>query len=69
MIALKRFLFESNMTQADLARALGVSQASVSFYINGKHRPRPGLAIQLERLTGIPVAALLDGPKEPGELQ
>ncbi len=45
------------MSQAELARKLGVSAQSVSDWVAGKSKPKPDLMAQIEDLTGIPMRA------------
>ena len=47
------------MTQGEVARALGVSEAALSLYLSRRRFPRRALARQLERQTGIPAAHLM----------
>lgn len=63
MQALKQYLADKGITQLDFARELGVTQPTVSDWVNGDMSP------SLERLkliavkTGIPIAELV-GLKE-----
>lgn len=55
---LRRFIRRSNTTQAELARRLDVSKASVCLWLSG-HIPGPLNALALERVSGgtVPAAA------------
>lgn len=47
---------ETNSSQSDVARTLGVSQPTVSAWVNGRTRPEPHLRDALVALAGISVA-------------
>jgi DNA-binding transcriptional regulator YdaS (Cro superfamily) len=51
-------LFEKFKTQEGIARAIGVSQPAVGYWVNGAFQPSAKKAIQIERVTGIPRAAI-----------
>lgn len=52
------------MSQQELAALVGVSQPLISEYENGKKRPRPAIAIKIERVTGIDKNYLVFGDAE-----
>lgn len=45
--AAKRRLYLRGMTGEQLARTVGVSEAAVSYYLNGKRRPSPGVFLRI----------------------
>lgn len=62
MEKLVRFLekhTKAKMTQADIARELGVSPSLVSYWMAGTRKPGRDKIKQLSKLTGIPVEDLL----------
>ena len=44
-------LFEKFATQTGIAKAIGVSQTTVSYWVNGVERPSAKSAIAIERAT------------------
>lgn len=54
------------ITQGELAKALGVSQQAVSGWISGHSKPSRDRAVQIERLFGIPVSAWSDADEHQG---
>jgi DNA-binding transcriptional regulator YdaS (Cro superfamily) len=46
-------LFERFSTQTGIAKAVGVSQATVSYWTNGSEKPTAKNAIKIEKVTGI----------------
>ncbi len=59
MHKLREFLESSEMTQATLATAIGVSQPTVSDWINGHMQPSVANLIVIARVTGLSVDELL----------
>lgn len=57
---------EANSSQSDVARKLGVSQPTVSAWVNGRARPEPHLRDALFALTDIPVPEW-DSPEEQAQ--
>lgn len=55
-----------SMSQAELARKLGVSQQAVSAWLNGVAMPRPEKMAQIEKILGIPMRAWTE-PAEPAQ--
>jgi len=57
------------VTQDDLARATGISQATISRYLNGKVEPRLEEARRLAEALQMPVEKLMAGraPAKPGD--
>lgn len=54
-----------NMTQAELACALGVERTTVSMWETGRSRPRAKMLLRLAKVLGCTVDELLrDDPKE-----
>lgn len=56
---LARVLAERNMSQADLAKAAGLSQAAVSKYLSGKADPRLSTLLTIADAAGCDVGELL----------
>jgi len=71
---LAHLMRERGWTQLETAQKLGVSQALVSHYLNGKHRPLPRtvahiaerLGVSVSELTGKKGAASSKGGRIPG---
>lgn len=57
------FLRYSGKTQADVARAAGVSQATVSRYLEGTRDLRLSVALKIAHYCRIPIEALEPDPK------
>jgi transcriptional regulator with XRE-family HTH domain len=55
--ALAEYLHAEQLTQKQLADRLGVTEGAVSHLVAGRRRPSRELAVAIETLTGIPVAA------------
>jgi transcriptional regulator with XRE-family HTH domain len=47
------------MTQAEVAKSVGVHQSSVSFWETGETKPRASLLVKLAALYGVTVDELL----------
>jgi transcriptional regulator with XRE-family HTH domain len=63
---LKTYLADSELTQGEFARAIGVSQPTVSDWISGEIRPSIDNLIAISRQTGISIDDLVaDFQKEP----
>lgn len=56
---LRTFFTPPRMTQADMAKALGVSQQAVSMWVTGRSRPSAHQRVAIERIAGIPSASWL----------
>lgn len=56
---LKSLLEEKGMTQAELARRTGITEASVSRYINGNRSPRIAQAYRMALVIGIDMNTLI----------
>lgn len=56
---LKSLLEEKGMTQAELARRTGLTEASVSRYINGNRSPRIAQAYRMAQVIGIDMNTLI----------
>lgn len=50
---------QTGKTQESLAKKLGVKSAYVSMLAAGKRQPGLTLALEISRITGVPVEALL----------
>lgn len=55
---LREFFDATGTLQADIAFDLGISQAHLSNIVSGKRRPSVGIAVELSRLTNVPVEAI-----------
>ena len=56
---LKSLLEEKGMTQAEFARRTGLTEASVSRYINGNRSPRIAQAYRMAQVIGIDMNTLI----------
>lgn len=56
---LRSALRDTNMSQPDLARALGITSPTVNQIIRGKMKLSPSRALDLERILGVDAATLL----------
>ena len=54
---LAEYVLESGVSQASIARALGVKAARVNQWVRGISRPKPAHALALERVTKRKVTA------------
>lgn len=59
---IRRLRRERGMTQQELAKAVGVSQASLANWEVGKTRPRSGSVERLADALGVAMRDLADGP-------
>lgn len=57
--SIAEFLEQKQMSEAELADKIGVSQAYVNMMKKGERRPSPELAQKIEAVTGIPFKNLL----------
>ena len=57
---------EKNMTQAELADAVGVSKQAVSNWERGKRFPDVTLIEDLSRVLGVSPAEMIRGERAPG---
>lgn len=60
MKALRRHLKRHGMSQAEFARAMGVSQPTVWYWLNGEKTPTADKLVRIADMTGLTVDALLD---------
>ncbi|MFT4347702.1 helix-turn-helix domain-containing protein [Bartonella ancashensis] len=51
MFKLKSYLTENNITYAEFAMSIGVSQASIARYINRKRFPHPKIVKKIAKVT------------------
>ena len=61
---LRRLLTPPAMSQAEVARKLGVTPQSVSGWVQGRCKPDPARMAQLEELLGIPMRAWVESQPE-----
>lgn len=59
MESLRVYLSRANLSQRELAKLLDVHEATVSYWISGKNKPKRTLIRRLAKLTGIPVMDLI----------
>jgi DNA-binding XRE family transcriptional regulator len=62
MLRLKLYLSQKGMTQADLAKQIGVTQPTVWEWLNGHSKPSADRLISLSKLTGLAIDDLLSDP-------
>ena len=61
---LRELRLDKNLTQEQLAEALGVSNRSVSRWENGNNMPDLGLLLELSKLYGVGVDEIFDGKRK-----
>ena len=61
MERLREYMTSSGLTQAELARRLGVSQPTVSDWLSGNIKPTVRRLLTISKKTGISVDELLKG--------
>ena len=61
---LKKLMIEREMTAADIARKTGMTQATLSRYINGKRTPNINSVIKIAKALNVPIELLLKGVDE-----
>ena len=61
---LKKLMIEREMTAADIARKTGMTQATLSRYINGKRIPKINSVIKIAKALNVPIELLLKGVDE-----
>jgi transcriptional regulator with XRE-family HTH domain len=59
MKALKRHLKRKRMTQSEFAALMGVSQPTVTYWLNGSKTPTSDKLVRIADLTGLTVDELL----------
>ena len=60
---------QAGMSQAELARLLGVSPSAVGMYEQGRREPSSDVLVQLGKIFGVSVDYLLTGTPSPQEEQ
>ena len=61
---LKKLMIERKMTAADIARKTGMTQATLSRYINGKRTPNINSVIKIAKALNVPIELLMKGVDE-----
>ena len=61
---LKKLMIEREMTAADIARKTGMTQATLSRYINDKRIPRLNSVIKIAKALNVPIELLVKGVDE-----
>jgi transcriptional regulator with XRE-family HTH domain len=54
---LQQFLDQNNISRADFARAVGVSEVAITRYVGGKRMPRTDLLVKIREATKGAVTA------------
>jgi transcriptional regulator with XRE-family HTH domain len=62
MHRLKQYLHDNELTQADLAKQMKVSQPTVWEWLSGRSKPSADRLIELSRVTGLSIDELLSTP-------
>ena len=62
---IRRFREQSDMTQAEVAKRLGVSPTAVSWWESGRTEPKIGTVEKLAELFGVEKSDILGLPKKP----
>lgn len=57
-------MIEREMTAADIARKTGMTQATLSRYINGKRTPNINSVIKIAKALNVPIELLMKGVDE-----
>ncbi len=57
-------MIEREMTAADIARKTGMTQATLSRYINGKRIPKINSVIKIAKALNVPIELLMKGVDE-----
>ena len=57
-------MIEREMTAADIARKTGMTQATLSRYINDKRIPRLNSVIKIAKALNVPIELLVKGVDE-----
>lgn len=65
MERLKRYLEDEDISQAEFARRMGVSQPTVSDWLSGAFMPSTQRLKAMSKLTGISIDELLAAPSHP----
>ncbi|MBU0876790.1 MAG: helix-turn-helix domain-containing protein [Alphaproteobacteria bacterium] len=63
---LQRFRTKAGLSQAEVAKRLGVSAPSISGWEKGRARPKRGRLVKLAALLGVPTSDLLDDAEPEG---
>ena len=61
---LKKLMIEREMTAADISRKTGITQATLSRYINGKRIPNINSVIKIAKALNVPIELLMKGVDE-----
>ena len=61
---LKKLMIEREMNAADIARKTGMTQATLSRYINGKRIPNINSVIKIAKALNVPIELLMKGVDE-----
>jgi transcriptional regulator with XRE-family HTH domain len=62
MEPLKTYLERKEISQAQFAQLVGVTQPTVSDWINGRMLPSTDRLVEISRVTGLSIDKLLDNP-------
>ena len=57
-------MIEREMTAADISRKTGMTQATLSRYINGKRIPNINSVIKIAKALNVPIELLMKGVDE-----
>ena len=61
---LKKLMIEREMTAADISRKTGITQGTLSRYINGKRIPKINSVIKIAKALNVPIELLMKGVDE-----
>lgn len=59
MRRLEKWLTENQKTYSDMAELLGVTEAAISHYVEGRNFPNALNLVRISEITGIPCSELL----------
>lgn len=68
-INLKMYREQKGLSQADLAKMLGISQSTVGMWENGKNRPRVQVLEKLTEIFGVTTNDLIGTPSRSGAVK
>lgn len=63
---LRRIMSDRGMTQAELGKAVGISQGNVSMYVTGRREPRATCVMRIATALGVSADDLL-GVRRDGD--
>lgn len=65
---IKILMNEKHMTQKELAKSAGITEASLSKYMNGTRTPRIDVIVSISRVLGVTTDELIGNPTQDGQM-